>query len=577
MNKIYLSWLLMSLCFMFTGCESKPSSTEEKLEALGKEKSTFLKETETIKDEKLKKSIVGLANSIYLMEKIDISNESPPTRSAYENPDSLFLNNSFTPQELAKNYFDGLLGEQNLNKDTEIKLHVPFKYPFHQKHIIKSLTFDDGVDLLVVDDIDYDSDTLQATQVDNEVYVHYPDSGTINAILGSAEIELGVPASFSQFSFSINDIGQETTKNGFSIKLINIAEHYVEFEITLEEESRVKVSNDNLIVYAKDKTNQYLQYKGSLNTRSEKIEKFKDLLQESVKTINSDDDFKKKFTKLLTPVTDGKKVYYSKFYFKGIVDSVDIKIIDDSTMTTLKETIKFTIFSPVFDEDAVEIKTIPTSATVYDYPTNQMLNLQNLELQEAYEFNESIKKNYSVSGQQGEIEFKYPQVVSSLFLNAFDRYEQPKNLTFYKNNGESIDIPDGVNLKDVGYFRIKALEYDLEPFPNPSKVIGVRGTLPINTYPDIEIQSYSIDNLPEGIMVKNNMVIVDRNKYRGIKIYARDDTDTILKRITYINYGSKDGPNGRSRIHYYYGSPTSIQVLKKGKLIRVNYDFDLKL
>jgi len=70
---------------------------------------------------------------------------------------------------------------------------------------------------------------------------------------------------------------------------------------------------------------------------------------------------------------------------------------------------------------------------------------------------------------------------------------------------------------------------------------------------------------------------VNQDKYRGIKLYAKDSTQTILKRITFINYGTKDSPNGRKRAHYFYGQPSTIDIVKKGPLRRIDYDFDLLL
>jgi len=181
------------------------------------------------------------------------------------------------------------------------------------------------------------------------------------------------------------------------------------------------------------------------------------------------------------------------------------------------------------------------------------------------------------------VAFEYPNLISSKIIED-NRYNKIKEVSFLNKNKRPIDIsPDSINhgswekRGSMVNVNTKSIEYFPKRFPEtPYYVTGI---IELNLV-DVKKQSFGINNLPEGVLIKGNAILLDQKIFNSGKyaLFVKDNTNRYLKTIyEYSGAVDIDGVKQNKHISYYYGTPQTIEIYKIAGTKKVDYNFKVKL
>src|SRR5574344_2671349 len=122
-----------------------------------------------------------------------------------------------------------------------------------------------------------------------------------------------------------------------------------------------------------------------------------------------------------------------------------------------------------------------------------------------------------------------------------------------------------------------SIEYFSKTFPiTPYYATGV---IELNMV-DVKKQTYSTNNLPEGVLIKGNAILLDQKIFNDntYALFVKDNTNQYLKTIhEYSGEVDIDGVKQNKHISYYYGTPQTIEIYTIAGTKIVDYNFKVKL
>jgi len=603
MAKNALQFALVSSIFL-TSIISCKNSIDDKLADLKKERLSFEKKVATIKNDSLRQKAKQFGGMLFWMQEIELENERPPKDTVYDENPFMILEDYGSAQDLATNYLDGIIVEKDDSRGDkiELKLHYPYALPFAQKTSWTSVKFSDQSLTGIIED---ESDSLLKRQVvrtnwNNEegFDILYPDEKSFLAtpISLNGTVEAQVPKGILKFTFKSSEKGDTKEQNGIKVKLAKAEGHAVSIEVINPNKTDPAVNTakvDPVTILAADETKKFLRQSGSSTGSEEMFAYYKKLLNEIIKdpekvsTLEKDlDEQERKYE-----AKHMHTAYYSA-YFKGKVDEVVVYVVDYSKVVTLKRNFALPIYSfkaqssghiPVFD--------MPTFATAYDHAVAKQL-IMKPELS-AGELNSKIKINQSSmtssssdrEEEKWRIEFNYPEMLSSAFIDNFDRYKGAKEISFFEDkNGKKLAIPkDSIDYNDYQFngsnplvqFNTYSVNFNPDRLPGKAKYLKAQIQVRLA---DIAKTSYPINKLPTGITVSGNRVMVDGSLIKDkLLIFPKNTAGKYLKKITSVDFpkGEHFGPSIKA--DYYYGKPFMLDCYQlKGEHL-AHYNFDVKL
>ena len=194
------------------------------------------------------------------------------------------------------------------------------------------------------------------------------------------------------------------------------------------------------------------------------------------------------------------------------------------------------------------------------------------------------------------IYLKYPPVQSQLFISSSERYHfnlEPKfkrvilteMVKFFDDADETIELTRDKD--EVFSFTTYGFAYTPEYMPESPARIEAR--IPLLTAPDIVKKRYSADNLPDGMRLDDNRLVVDysvftpeetldgtwlNTKLRN-RIFAKNAEQKYLQPFeNVILLEREDGEP--VHVFYYYGQPESIELWYRGKTKVVDFNLDVE-
>lgn len=369
-------------------------------------------------------------------------------------------------------------------------------------------------------------------------------------------MEVIAPRRLYSFNLTKKDVGQTRSNDNLSVKLLKLEKNYAEIEFSNSAPMAAEVADtplNPLIVQARDSTGQFLSRSGSINQTAEQIafyQKQLGLLQQQ-KTWS--EAFEKQLESQQRAFEKQQTRHYSKVYFNGPIDALEVSVLDFSTATVTRKDLDLPVrrFDPRTTEKTIQTLELPV--VVYD---DQAANwLKGATLSE-----DQLKKGVSIrqsvdDPSAAQIEFDHRRSFNDELLgSSFNPGDSPVSFFTEDASGkrdEPIELPPEA-------FQVDPLRgtitYDLNLFPQtPAYAVG---SIPL-FLASIEKKNLDAGQLPKGLELKGNALLVDLKAFpeQDWRFYARDDSGNYLKEILAVSHdASPEGP-ALTGVHYFYGRP----------------------
>ena len=584
--------LLMSAC---------SPSDEKRQVSLEDKTAQFEKSLETIEDPKLKDAVAELGSSLLLLERAQLKLDSKPLETEYSEDALAVLKHYPTPQALVDTYINGLFV---LHKDsssdylTDLQPVFPFNF-----NIPDAFVFPHGVEWLSVtlsnkrvipfqpewsetdpgiqlspsssnltnpDDLTVTYPFIDGLDVDNK---HQPQPVRLQG-----KVEVIAPRRLYSFDLTKKDVGQTRSNDNLSVKLLKLENNYAEIEFSNSAPVAAEVADtplNPLIVQAKDNTGQFLSRSGSINQSATQIAFYQKQLALLQQQKTWSEAFEKQLESEQRAFEKQQTRHYSKVYFNGPIDTLEVSVLDFSTATVTRKDLDLPIRR--FDAHTTKktIQSLELPVVVYD---DQAANwLKGATLSE-----DQLKKGVSIRQSVDDpsaatIEFSHRTSFNDELLgSSFNPGDSPVSFFTEDSSGkrdEPIELPPEA-------FQVAPLRgtitYDLNLFPEtPAYAVG---SIPL-FLASIQKNTLDVRQLPKGLALRGNALLVDRKEFaqQDWRFYARDDSGNYLKEILAVSHdASPEGP-ALTGVHYFYGKPTRLETYQRIDLTTVQYGFEVKL
>ena len=183
------------------------------------------------------------------------------------------------------------------------------------------------------------------------------------------EAEVIAPGNVVNLTLTSKDVGKIRTDGTISVKLLALGKNFAEVDINnsapLAEEVRDTELNP-LIIQARDKTGQFLSRAGSINENAEQLAFYQQQLAEMLKQTAWSEAFAQQLDTEQKAFEQKHPHHYSKVYFNGTIENLDISVLDFSTANVTRKTLDLPVRR--LDKNVVgkDIQPLPLSVVVYD-------------------------------------------------------------------------------------------------------------------------------------------------------------------------------------------------------------------
>ncbi|MBD9443474.1 hypothetical protein [Pseudomonas sp. PDM04] len=595
-GRMPLKSLGMFLALLTGGCspgDDKPQTN------LDEKTAQFETSLAAIQDPRLKDAVTELGSSLLLLERAQLKLDSKPVETEYGEDVLAVLKHYATPQALVDTYINGLIV---LHKDsssdylTDLQPLFPFNFDipagFFFPHGLEwqSVTLSDkrviafqpewsetdpGIQLSPSSSNLTDPDDLTVTYpfIDGLQNKHQPQPVSLQG-----KVEVIAPRRLYSFDLTKKDIGQTRRNDNLSVTLVKLTGNYAEIEYNNSAPLAPEVAEtplNPLIVQARDATGQFLSRSGSINQSATQIAFYQKQLAKMQKEKAWSEAFEKQLEDEQRVFEQQQKNLYSKVYFNGPVDSLEVSLLDFSTATVTRKDLDLPVRR--FDRHTTEKAIQPLALPVVVYDDQAPTWLKGAALSE-----EQLKKSVSIRQSVDEpsaarIEFEHTRSFNDELLGSeFNPGESP--VTFFTEDSrgkrdEPIELPP--EAYQIDPLR-GVITYDLNLFAQtPAYAVG---SMPL-FLATVDKQTYDTHALPKGLELKGNALVVDLKQFpaQDWRFFARDNSGHYLKEILSVSHdASPEGP-ALFGVHYFYGQPTRLETYQRTDLSTVQYGFEVKL
>jgi hypothetical protein len=596
--RLPLSSAGICLILLMSGC----SPGEDKHQVSLEEKTAqFEQSLDKIQDPKLKDAVSELGGSLLLLERAQLKLDSKPVETEYGEDALAVLKHYPTPQALVDTYINGLFV---LHKDsssdylTDLQPVFPFNFSIPSAFLFphglewQSVTLsnkrvipfqpewsetDPGIqlspsssNLTNPDDLTVTYPFIEGLDVDKK---NQPQPVSLQG-----KVEVIAPHRLYSFDLSKKDVGQTRTNDNLSVTLLKLEKNYAEIEYTNSAPVAPEVGEtplNPLIAQAKDTTGQFLSRAGSINETATQIAFYQKQLAKMQQQKAWSEAFEHQLDEEQRTFEKQQGQHYSKVYFNGPIETLEVSLLDFSSVTVTRKDLKLTVLSFDTHTTAKTIQPLTLPVVVYD---DQVPNwLKGATLSEE-QLKKSINVNQSVEDPSAaRIEFTHPRSFNDELLgNSFSPGDSPVSFFTADSNGkrdEPIELPP--EAYQVDPLR-GTITYDLNLFTQtPAFAVG---SMPL-FLATVDKQTLDTRKLPKGLELKGNALMVDVKLFpaQDWRFFTKDDSGNYLKEILAVTHdASADGP-ALFDVHYFYGQPTQLESYQRTDLATVQYGFEVKL
>lgn len=589
---------LCAALLMIGGCSP---SDEQKQATLEEKTAKFEQSLDSIQDPKLRDAIADLGGSLLLLERARAKLASKPIETEYGEDSLALLKHYPTPQALVDTYINGLFVLRKTSHSdylTDLQPIFPFnfntpdQFPFPHSLEWQSVTLsnnkvipfqpewsetDPGIQLSPSSSNLTNPDDLTVTYpfIDG---IETENKSQPQPVRLKGTVEVIAPGKVLTFDLSKQDVGHKRTEGNITVNLMLLEKNYAEIELTNSEPLAPQVGEDSpnpLLVQARDSTGQFLTRSGSINESNAQVAFYEKQLAQMQKQKVWSDAFEKQLTEEQKAFEHKQSSHYAKVYFNGLIDNLQINVLDFSTATVTRKDLELPVLR--FDKNSLQqtVQALPMPVTVYDDGAAAWLKGATMT-------EEQLKNSVTISqsvddASAAHIVFDHPFTFNDeLVGNERNSSESP--VTFFAadekgERGEPIELP--TEAYELNPAR-GTLTYDLNLFPeNPAYVVG---SIPL-FLATIEKGEIDVTKLPKGLSLKDNALVVDQKEFPADswRFYAKDASGNYLKEILGVSHRAEEYGTALFDVHYFYGQPTALESYQRTDLSTVQYGFEVKL
>lgn len=597
--RLSLACLGLSMALLITGgCSPDDKHQQASLE---ERTAAFEKNLDTIQDQQLKDAVANLGGSLLLLERARLKLQEKSIETEYGTDDLALLKHYPDSQALSDTYINGLfVVRKNSSSDylTDLEPILPFslnstsEFPFPHTLEWQSVTLsnqqvvpfqsewsetDPGIQLSPSsanlsnpDDLTVTYPYIDGIEVQNS---KQPQPLTLHG-----KVEVIAPGNVVNFNLTAKDVGKSRTDGNISVTLLSLGKNFAEVEISNSAPPAEQVRDtplNPLIIQARDHSGQFLSRAGAINENAEQLTFYQQQLSEMLKQTAWSEAFEQQLDNEQQAFEHKHPKHYSKVYFNGRVEHVDISVLDFSTANITRKTLDLPVRR--LDKTVVgkEIQPLALSVVVYDDQAGDYLKDATLDP-------EQLKKRVFISqsvedASAATLEFSHPATFNNEMLGTLPETSVAP-VTFFAedNNGkrsEPLELPAEAFEADP---HTGIITYDLNLFPEtPAYAIG---SMPM-FIASIDKQTLSAEHLPKGLELKGNTLIIDQKLFPSDtwRFYAKDDTGNYLKEVLAVSHAAEINGPTLFDVHYFYGQPTQLESYARTDLTSIEYGFAVKL
>ena len=586
------------LALLLSACSP---SDEKRQVSLEEKTAQFEKSLDAIEDPKLKDEISELGGSLLLLERAQLKLDSKPVETEYGEDALAVLKHYPTPQALVDTYINGLFV---LHKDsssdylTDLQPVFPFNFRIPAAFLFphglqwQSVTLsnkrviafqpewsetDPGIqlspsssNLTNPDDLTVTYPFIEGLDVDIK---NQPQPVSLQG-----KVEVIAPRRLYSFDLTKKDVGQTRTNDNLSVTLLSLTDNHAEIEFSNSAPLAPEIAEtplNPLIVQARDTTGQFLSRSGSINETAAQIAFYQKQLAKMQQQKLWSESLENQLNEEQRAFEKQQKRHYSKVYFNGPIETLEVSLLDFSSVTVTRKDLNLPVRR--FDPHTTAKTVQPLNLPVVVYDDNAATWLKGATLTEE-QLKAGVRINQSVEDPSAaRVEFTHLRSFNDELLGtSFNPGESPVSFFTEDSSGnrdEPIELPP--EAYEVDPLR-GTITYDLNLFPQtPAFVVG---SIPL-FLATVDKQAYDARQLPKGLELKGNALVVDAKVFpeQDWRFFAKDDSGNYLKEILAVSHdASTEGP-ALFAVHYFYGQPTRLETYQRTDLATVQYGFEVKL
>lgn len=517
--------------------------------------------------------------------------------SDYEN--SQLMSDAFLDSLLAvegKNYYEC----KRYSEKHGFELRKGFSFPFSHRLKFSELVLASGEELRIPE--------LAKGEMETKDIVRRGDTYCVPALAKKdaaqpvtvkGEFYTELPEKLVQFELTAKDIGKVQEKNGYRVTLVQMDDFSYAVEVDAGSNPNRTLRKHDILGQARAANGRYVRHRLTDKTPMENYRKVQSLLGELIDKAENhnltETEARNELSDLNKRLAADDTPLYGAFAFHGPVDTAEVTILAGGEE---RKKVEKTIELPIYrfgSETAAqqaglnELPTVKETLPIYNHRPEVIADFVDLNAKTMHDEIEIRRR--SISHDPGikhpnQVFLHYPTVQSDLFIHIFDRYGVPaaENITFLDANGEPLQSSDG---SDSAFrFTVSRLEYDPEQFAAvPARL---KATIPILTAPNMIKENYSKDELPEGVRLEGNKLIIDYAEFtpgdiqdvssrmvkRRNQVFAKDSKGYLAEIAMHSIPREKQEPVD---VYYFYGKPESFEIWYQGETQPVDFEFDIKL
>lgn len=211
------------------------------------------------------------------------------------------------------------------------------------------------------DDLTITYPFIDGLDVDNK---HQPQPVSLQG-----KVEVIAPRRLYSFDLTKKDVGQTRSNDNLSVKLLKLEKNYAEIEFSNSAPMAPEVADtplNPLIVQARDSTGQFLSRSGSINETAEQIAFYQRQLSLLQQQKAWSEALEKQLESQQQAFEKQQTRHYSKVYFNGPIDTLEVSVLDFSTATVTRKDLDLPVrrFDPRTTEKTIQSLELPV--VVYD-------------------------------------------------------------------------------------------------------------------------------------------------------------------------------------------------------------------
>ena len=495
-------------------------SDEKRQVSLEEKTAQFEKSLDAIEDPKLKDAVAELGGSLLLLERAQLKLDSKPVETEYGEDALAVLKHYPTPQALVDTYINGLFV---LHKDsssdylTDLQPVFPFNFSIPAAFLFphglqwQSVTLsnkrviafqpewsetDPGIqlspsssNLTNPDDLTVTYPFIEGLDVDIK---NQPQPVSLQGT-----VEVIAPRRLYSFDLTKKDIGQTRTNDNLSVTLLKLADNYAEIEFSNSAPLAPEIAEtplNPLIVQARDTTGQFLSRSGSINETAVQIAFYQKQLAKMQQQKAWSESLEKQLNEEQRTFEKQQKSHYSKVYFNGPIETLEVSLLDFSSVTVTRKDLNLPVRR--FDRHTTAKTIQPLNLPVVVYDDNAATWLKGATLTEE-QLKKGVRINQSVEDPSAaRVEFTHLRSFNDELLGtSFNPGDSPVSFFTEDSSGkrdEPIELPP--EAYEVDPLR-GTITYDLNLFAQtPAFVVG---SIPL-FLATVDKQAYRCPSIAQG-------------------------------------------------------------------------------